>query len=191
MRYVADCYVICMRPLGASSASRGAKAKRRRLLACYLRTVYIFLPQPAACMKPPPTASALPCPAGGGVQPMCVCAYQMEAPIPLRSSCCISTVVLGLLSACSKCKVHKALLSHLQIPVVRTLIQVRLPVAGLPHEVALPAPYKPLSGAVSPCCDCGTPESFQCYFLTVRARLRPAQLAHLRSPARLAFASAP
>ena len=33
-------------------------------------------------------------------------------------------------------------------------------------------------------------ESLRYHFLTVRARLTPAQLAHLRSPARLAFASA-
>ena len=41
------------------------------------------------------------------------------------------------------CKVHDALLSHLQRPTVRVVVEVRVPVAGVPDNVALPVSSAP------------------------------------------------
>ena len=59
-----------------------------------------------------------------------------------------------------------------------------IPLAFRPAEFVEPPQQSPLL------VDADVVGSFRYYFLTVRARLTLAQLAHLRSPARLAFASA-
>ena len=101
-------------------------------------------------MKSPPATSALPLLAKVALpdaQPLCVCACKVEAPVllctyiqtPFGNGIWTNSRLALLFSACSHCKVHEALLSHLHIPTVRIVIQVRLPVAGVPNDVALSA----------------------------------------------------
>ena len=138
-----------------------------------------------------------------------------------------------ILAACRNCAVCPNLPEHLQIPPLRLVVQLRLPVLGAPGpqpvpklpaatlladlyqlgwrtELVLQMPREraqpmlaeiPLAlrqqhdiappGESPLLLDAGAVDALQFYFLRTRTPLTAAQLAHLTSPGRLVFGSAP
>ena len=148
MRYVAD--VAASLPQDVYSTSGGffrmiCRTCKGHALTLRLRTVYLYVPQPvAACLRAPPP--------GGGPPALTRVHVPETSPGPCTYLAAywkfemlytpktdfmrwyLARVTCGplVLEACRSCTVCPNLLEHLQIPPLRLVVQMRLPVVGVP-----------------------------------------------------------
>ena len=132
-----------------------------------LRTVNMYLPQPvASCLRSPPEGTQPP-----ALSPV---AFHPSAPSPVdfvhaRLKFEYPLSLPGpfvewyqsrrprLMAACAHCRISAQLLEHAQIPELRAVVQVRVPLAGAPGGTALPSPATALlqaAGGLTWFCRC-------------------------------------
>ena len=116
-----------------------------------LRTVYMYLPQPiASCLRSPPEDTKLPTLSSAIFPASAPCPlhyiharwqfrYPLTPPSPFIEWY-MARLRFGprLMAACAQLRISSQLLEHAQIPELRAIVQVRVPLAGAPEGTALP-----------------------------------------------------
>lgn len=150
LRYVAD--VATSMPAGTLTTSGGVfrlcwRANQSSSgLAVRLRTVFLYLPQPvAACLAVPAGSTGLPdvlravlapadCPQPDFLHARWRLDYTLQPSEDLLEWY-LSRLEFGplLMAACKGCRVSEHVFVHSQIPAIRMLVHIRLPLAGAPQ----------------------------------------------------------